>query len=99
MERSSEAREMSQAADRITGAVQELSRAVDRLAELEERRSTPLSDEEADRAADAAVHRVRREIGEEERGMYRESAPTAEQVRARRDERRRREGYPDYHAS
>lgn len=90
---------MNQAADRITGAVQELSRAVDRLAELEVRRNAPLADEEADRVADAAVQQARRQFAEEERGLPREPAPTPEEVRARRDERRQREGYPGHQAS
>lgn len=102
MAQRNDAQEMSRSADRITEAVQELTRSVDRLAEIEVRRSVPASDEEVARVADEATRRVRRQIAEEENDLPRRPALTSAEIEAwerRRDERRRREGYPGYAAS
>lgn len=94
-----QAREMSQAAERFASAVEEFSRQVGRLGTA---RKEPLSEGEAVKLTDEAVHRVRREMAAEEDGMPRAPQPTLEEMEAwerRREERRGREGYSGYEAS
>ena len=113
MERSIEkqAQEMTRAAREMTQAARELRRAVDRLAELHQLSSRAsaltellgsggLSEEEADRLAREAVHKVRAEISHERESSETDEdklpPPTSEEIREwerRREERRQREGY------
>lgn len=84
MSERSEAREMARAAEELHEATSEIRK----LAEAMRHTQEGLPEEEADALASEAVHRARREIGREETGL---SAPSPEEVRRRRDERRERE--------
>lgn len=108
MERSIEkqAQEMTRAAREMTQAARELRRAVDRLAELHQLSSRAsaltellgsggVSEEEADRLAREAVHKVRAEISHEREASETDEdklpPPTSEEIREwerRREERR-----------
>lgn len=80
----SEAKEMARAAEELHEATSEIRK----LAEAMKHNREGLPEEEADALASEAVHRARREIGRERSG---ESAPSPEEIRRRRDERRERE--------
>lgn len=98
---------MARAAREITEAVRELTRAVDRLAELQRPKGSTLTEllgsgglqeEEAARLAQEAVHEVRIEIAHEREaaGEERLPSPSPEEIREwerRREERRQRESY------
>lgn len=90
-----QAEELSRAADRISEAVRELTRSVDRLALLAEGRwrgegsalfellgAGGLSEEEAAALADEAVHQARRELARERR-HEKAPAPSAEEIERR----------------
>ncbi len=81
--------EMSRATDRLVAAVDEFTRQVERM-----RPAEPLSEEEADRIGNDAVHEYRRETGAG--GFDRDRGPLTdgeiEEWTRRREERRRREG-------
>ncbi len=83
-----QAEELGRAADRFAEAVEEFSRQVERLGGV---RREPLSEEEAARLADKAVHEARSELWAEREPER--PAPTREEIREwelRREERRKR---------
>lgn len=83
--------EMSRAADRLVAAVDEFTRQVERM-----RPAELLSEEEADRIGNEAVHEYRRETSVGAGGFDRDRGPLTdgeiEEWARRREERRRREG-------
>lgn len=86
----SQAEDMSQAAERFAAAMEEFSRQVERLGAV---RGEPLSEAEAARLADEAVHEVRSELWAGRKPE--QPALTPEEIQdweRRRKERRRREG-------
>jgi len=85
-----QAEELSRAADRFAAAVEEFSRQVERLGVVT---WASLSEEDAARLADEAVHEARDELWAGRKPER--PAPTREEVREwehRREERREREG-------
>lgn len=88
----SESREMDRAADRFAAAVEEFARQVERLRPRE-----PLTEEEADRFGNQAVHETRDRLSGRAGGFGGDRGPlTGEEIKVwvkRRDERREREGY------
>lgn len=88
----SESREMDRAADRFAAAVEEFARQVERL-----RPHGPLTEEEADRFGNEAVHETRDLLFGGASGFDGHRGPlTDDEVEEwvrRREERREREGY------
>lgn len=87
----SESREMSRAADRFVAAVEEIARQVERL-----RPHEPMSEEEADRFGNEAVHETRERLVGAADPHHSRGSLSDDEVEAwieAREERRRREGY------